>query len=392
MNKKTFVFITLIVILLTSAVFSPVAAKVEKIPQISFLDVTKGESVTIVTNYMPENTDIIAYMGELDSKGEDGIVVGQMNTGKGGSFSATLPIPAELKDREYIVVRLVAPKQWYCYNTFQNDPNGTTPVPSTKPSGTPEPEEPEYTVTTVSGKPYKGYPIFAVKTVDPGKTVTVITDNFPPGLDFVALIGKLGKNGEDGTAVGQFNSGEGGAFEATFDIPAAFKNYDALAIRLVAPKQYFAYNWFDNSGAGISSAPVTSTEVTATPAPSSPGATPAPTTAVEATPAPTTDPNAFVPKPGGPRIQILSVVSGQTIKVKATNLHSNLEYVFTMGPFGEVDTKGKEAGKFTSDNTGEYELTLTIPEDFKNFSLISILMESSKSYAFNFFYNITTAE
>ncbi len=384
MNKKSFLFITLIVILLASTIFTPAAAKVEKIPQVSFLDVSKGESVTIVTNYMPENTDIIAYMGELDSKGEDGIVVGQMNTGKGGSFSATLPIPAELKDREYIVVRLVAPKQWYCYNTFQNDPNGTTPVPSSKPSGTPEPEEPEYTVTTVSGKPYKGYPIFAVKSVDPGKTVTVITDNFPPGLDFVALIGKLGKNGEDGTAVGQFNSGEGGAFEATFDIPAAFKDYDALAIRLVAPKQYFAYNWFDNSGTGISSAPVTSTEVTATPTPT--------TSATEPTPAPTVDANAFVPKPGGPRIQILSVVAGQTIKVKATNLHSNLEYTFSMGPFGEVDAKGKEAGKFTSDNTGEADLTLTIPEEFKNLSLISILMESSKSYAFNFFYNVTTAE
>ncbi len=386
MNKKSLVFITLIVILLASTIFSTAAAKVEKIPQVSFLDVTKGESVTIITNYMPENTDIIAYMGELDSKGENGIVVGQMNTGKGGSFSATLPIPAELKDREYIVVRLVAPKQWYCYNTFQNDPNGTTPVPTSEPSGTPAPDEPEYTVTTVSGKPYKGYPMFAIKSVDQGKTVTVITDNFPPGLDFVALIGKLGKNGADGTPVGQFNSGEGGAFEATFDIPAVFKDYEALAIRLVAPKQYFAYNWFDNSSAGIVSAPVTSTEVSTTPGP-----TPAPTTVADATPAPTADPNAFVPKPGGPRIEILSVVAGQTIKVKATNLHSNLEYVFTMGPFGEAKTKGLEAGKFTSDNTGEAELILKIPEGVKDLSLISILMESSKSYAFNFFYNITTA-
>ena len=386
MNKKSFVFIALIVIILAATVFTPVAAKVEKIPQVSFLDVTKGESVTIITNYMPENTDIIAYMGELDSKGEDGIVVGQMNTGKGGSFSATLPIPAELKDREYIVVRLVAPKQWYCYNTFQNDPNGSTPVPSTKPTGTPAPDEPKYTVTTVSGKPYMGYPIFAIKSVDQGKTVTVITDNFPPGLDFVALIGKLGKNGEDGTAVGQFNSGEGGAFEATFDIPAAFKNFDALAIRLVAPKRYYAYNWFDNSGAALTTAPSTSTEVTATPTPGTAEATPAPTT--EASP----DANAFVPKPGGPRIEIVSVVAGQTIKVKATNLHPNLEYVFTMGPFGEAATQGKEAGKFTSDNSGAAELNLNIPEAVKDLNLISIIMESSKGYAFNFFYNITTAE
>lgn len=390
MNKNSFLFISMIIIILASTIFTPVAAKTEKIPQVSFLDVSKGESVTIVTNFMPENTDIIAYMGELDTKGEDGFVVGQMNTGKGGSFSATLPIPAELKDREYIVVRLVAPKKWYCYNTFQNDPNGTTPVPSAKPSGTPAPDEPEYTVTTVSGKPYKGYPIFAVKSVDQGKTVTVITDNFPPGLDFVAMIGKLGKNGEDGTAVGQFNSGEGGAFEATFEIPAAFKNYDALAIRLVAPKRYFAYNWFDNTGATLSSAPTTSTEMTPTPTPTTTEATPAPT--VEATPAPTADANAFVPKPGGPRIEIVSVVAGQTIKVKATNLHPNLEYVFTMGPFGEAATKGKEAGKFTSDNSGAAELMLTIPEAVKDLNLISIIMESSKGYAFNFFYNITTAE
>jgi hypothetical protein len=191
--------------------------------------------------------------------------------------------------------------------------------------------------------------------------------------------------------VGQFNSGEGGAFEATFDIPAALKNFDALAIRLVAPKRYYAYNWFDNSGAALTAAPVTSTEVTATPAPTTVvEATPAPT--VEATPAPTADPNAFVPEPGGPRIEILSVVAGQTIKIKASNLHPNLEYVFSMGPFGEAATKGKEAGKFTSDNTGAAELSLTIPDAVKDLNLISIIMESSKGYAFNFFYNITTAE
>jgi hypothetical protein len=384
MNKKSFVFITLIVIILASTIFSTAAAEAKKIPQVSFLDVSKGESVTIVTNYMPENTDIIAYMGELDSKGENGIVVGQMNTGNGGSFSATLPVPAELKDREYIVVRLEAPKNWYCFNTFQNDPNGTNPVPALEPNKTPSaPSEPEYTVTTVSGKPYKGYPIFAVKSVEQGKTVTVITDNFPPGLDFVAMIGKLGKNGEDGTAVGQFNSGEGGAFEATFDIPAAFKDYKDLSIRLVAPKRYYAYNWFDNSGAAVTSVPVTSAEVTATPVPS---------TAAEATPAPTADANAFVPKAGGPRIEILSVIAGKTIKVKVSNLHPNLEYIFTMGPFGEAETKGKEAGKFTSDNTGASELSLTIPPGIEDLNLISIIMESTKGYAFNFFYNITTAE
>jgi hypothetical protein len=121
-------------------------------------------------------------------------------------------------------------------------------------------------------------------------------------------------------------------------------------------------------------------------------ATPAPSTAAEATPAPTADANAFVPKAGGPRIEILSVIAGKTIKVKVSNLHPNLEYVFTMGPFGEAETKGKEAGKFTSDNTGASELSLTIPPGIEDLNLISIIMESTKGYAFNFFYNITTAE
>ncbi|MEA4813026.1 MAG: hypothetical protein VB108_10735 [Anaerolineaceae bacterium] len=389
MTKKRFVFVSLVVIMMLASLFSVAAAKAEKIPQVSFSNVEKGVNVTIVTNFMPENTDIVAYMGELNTKGENGIVVGKMNTGSGGSFSATLPIPDSLKGREYIVVRLEAPKKWFCFNTFQNDPNGTTPIPMPKPSGTASASgKPVYTETMVSGKPYKGFPVFAIKSVEKGKSVTVITDNFPPGLEFTAMIGKLGKNGEDGTPVGKFNSGEGGAFEATFDIPAFYKDYTALAIRLVAPKQYFAYSWFDNSGAAPSSSAVV--QVTTTPIGTPEASAGTSTPAQTATPEPTKDPNVFVPKPGGPRIDILSVQGGKAIKVKATNLYPDVEYSFKMGNFGSADT-GKEAGKFTADKSGSQELSLEIPEGVKDLNIISILMESKKGFAYNFFYNITTS-
>ena len=47
--------------------------------------------------------------------------------------------------------------------------------------------------------------------------------------------------------VGTTDSGAGGSFEVTYDIPSGLTGYDIIAIRLdSANGYYYSYNWFYN--------------------------------------------------------------------------------------------------------------------------------------------------
>jgi hypothetical protein len=61
-------------------------------------------------------------------------------------------------------------------------------------------------------------------------------------------MGKMGTRGIGGTQVTTFNSGIGGSFEGTFDIPAALAGEYQIAIRLESVTGgFYAYNWFFNN-------------------------------------------------------------------------------------------------------------------------------------------------
>jgi len=53
--------------------------------------------------------------------------------------------------------------------------------------------------------------------------------------------------GIGGTYVITLNSGTGGAFTQTFNIPAALYGEPRISIRLEAANGYYAYNWFWNN-------------------------------------------------------------------------------------------------------------------------------------------------
>ena len=60
-------------------------------------------------------------------------------------------------------------------------------------------------------------------------------------------MGAFGTLGIGGTQVATFNSGAGGNFSATFNIPAALQGSTRIAIRMQSTVGgFFAYNWFWN--------------------------------------------------------------------------------------------------------------------------------------------------
>jgi hypothetical protein len=63
-------------------------------------------------------------------------------------------------------------------------------------------------------------------------------------------MGPMGTKGIGGIVVGTTDSGVGGAFSATYNIPAALAGSYQIAIRMDSPQGFLAYNWFYNNTTG----------------------------------------------------------------------------------------------------------------------------------------------
>ncbi len=202
------------------------------IPTISILEVNEDEDVTIKTSNYPADKDFQVLMGKIGTRGVGGILVTTINSGDGGSFEASFDIPEELKGATQIAIRLqTADNTFYSYDWFYNSP-GAAPA-----SGG---------ATALPG--YTGIPTFAISAVVADSKVTIQTSNFPAGLEWKVLMGKMGTRGVGGTEVATVSSAEGGAFSETFTIPAALQGEAQIAIRLESTVGgFYAYNWFDNS-------------------------------------------------------------------------------------------------------------------------------------------------
>lgn len=99
---------------------------------------------------------------------------------------------------------------------------------------------------TVTAAPFV-IPTFGIARVVRDTSVTIQTANFPARQTFTARMGAYGTRAIGGAVVGTVDSGNGGSFSATFNIPANLKGAQKIAIRLESASGYFAYNWFWNS-------------------------------------------------------------------------------------------------------------------------------------------------
>lgn len=91
-------------------------------------------------------------------------------------------------------------------------------------------------------------PTFSINSVVKNQTVTIQTYNFPANKTFDVLMDRIGTQAIYGIPAGAVNTNAGGSFVVTFQIPAALKGLNQVAIRLEASDSsgFFAYNWFYN--------------------------------------------------------------------------------------------------------------------------------------------------
>jgi hypothetical protein len=212
---------------------TPAPAGYHGYPTFDITAVVAGSSVTILTHNMPAGQSFTVRMGEYGTYAQNGIVVGSTGD-SGGSFSATYAIPSELAGKNRIAIRLDGPTGLYAYNWFYNNDApvaGNTPVPG---------------ATPVPG--YYGYPYIYIASVVQDSKVTIYAYNFPAGQTFIVRMGDYGTYGIGGIQVATVDTGSGGNFTATYDIPGALVGRSQISIRLETSNGYYnAYNWFYNN-------------------------------------------------------------------------------------------------------------------------------------------------
>ncbi|HOC23022.1 MAG TPA: hypothetical protein PKH38_01900 [Anaerolineaceae bacterium] len=340
--KKQKIVGLIVIVALFGSIFAGVSqVQASTYPTFSISEVKTDESVTILTNNMPANKNFNVLMGEIGTKGIDGIVVATLNSDKGGSFLATFPIPEQLKGRAQIAIRLEGTDNpYYAYNWFWNDAkNGTWPEDY-------PPAQPPTCACNI--------PTFSIKSVVKGEDVTITTYNFPKNVEFTVLMGKMWTRGINGIEVATLNSGEGGSFEATFDIPAELANEERIAIRLEGTGGYYAYNWFWNNTA------------------STPPAEPV---------------DGYS---GYPYFFITAVEKDTTVSIKAYNLPEDTDFTVLMGKMWTMGINGIEVTTLNSGEGGTLEATFDIPAELAGEQRIAIRLQGEVYYAYNWFWNNTT--
>jgi hypothetical protein len=202
---------------------------------------------------------------------------------------------------------------------------------------------------------YASIPTFSIVSVVTDESVTIKTYNFPADYTFTVKMGAYGTLGIGGIVVTTTDSGNGGSFTATYDIPAALKGAAKIAIRLESTSGgFYAYNWFYNAKS------------------SSSGSTPSGYS-------------------GYPYFYIASVVKDESVTIKAYNFPADDTFNVRMGKYGTLGIGGKVVTTTDSGDGGSFTATYTIPDKYKGLARIAIRLESPTTgyYAYNWFYNNT---
>jgi hypothetical protein len=202
-------------------------------------------------------------------------------------------------------------------------------------------------------------PTFAIIAVDRNDYVTIRTDNFPAGKNFTVTMGYMGTKGVNGIVVATTNSGGGGRFEATYNIPAALKGQYQIAIRLQSTSSgHYAYNWFYNNNANVGSG-------------SSSG-------------------SSSSSYSGYPTFSITAVDKDDWVKIAGKNFTPNDEYIVRLNWMHTKGIAGSIVDESKTDANGNLQdVEYPIPDFLKGSYQISIRLESKNSpyYAYNWFYN-----
>jgi hypothetical protein len=203
-------------------------------------------------------------------------------------------------------------------------------------------------------------PTFSITSVVTDTTVTVQTSNMPANQNFVVTMGPFGTQGINGIVVATTNSGAGGSFSATYNIPAQLHGSERIAIRMQTThaNPFFAYNWFWNNTTGGTGGT---------------GGIPGYT--------------------GIPTFTVTSVAPGETATILTDNFPPNQTFTVTMGPFGSKGVNGIVVGTLNSGVGGALTATFNIPTELQTAYQVAIRAQTAQAnpfFAYNWFYNNTT--
>jgi hypothetical protein len=100
---------------------TPKATVSAVVPSFTITGVVKDDTVSIKTSNFPKNMKFDVLMGKMWTAGVNGTKVNTIDSGEGGSFTATFSIPAELKGLDRISIRLQSASGPFAYNWFWNN-------------------------------------------------------------------------------------------------------------------------------------------------------------------------------------------------------------------------------------------------------------------------------
>jgi hypothetical protein len=209
-------------------------------------------------------------------------------------------------------------------------------------------------VMLVPAKAQTATPYMYIDSVVTDTSVTLTVYNFPPNQNFDVRMGPMGTLGIGGTYVTTINSGAGGSFTKSFDIPAAFAGHYQVAIRLESAQGYYAYNWFYNNTTGGT------------------GGTPG--------------------YAGIPTFSIVSVNANQDVTILTSNYPANQSFTVTIGEMGTLGIGGIVVGTIESGTGGAIQKTFAIPAALNGRYQLSIRAQTAHAnpyYSYNWFYNST---
>jgi hypothetical protein len=207
-------------------------------PSIDIVSVKAGESVTFRAYDFPANTRFVIRMDVSGNRGENGLAVAELNTGAGGSFEATVAIPAALKDTRTIAIRLESANGFYAYNWFTNNTSASQPAPT-------QPTNPG-TIPVTGAKPYLTF-----GEIKANESVVVEARNLPANTRFTVRVGPFTTFFRDYVTAPAVTSDANGYAKFIVTLPAVVKNVEMVTVRIDGGGRY-AFNAFKNVSGGTS--------------------------------------------------------------------------------------------------------------------------------------------
>jgi hypothetical protein len=218
-------------------------------------------------------------------------------------------------------------------------------------------------------------PGISIVSVAPDVSVTVLTSNFPANQLFNVRMGDAASLGVNGTIVATTNSGAGGSFQATYNIPEHLKGMARISIRMESEKGFYAYNYFDNRTGGTTTTTTSSSGSAIIPGIEIPQ--------VNVTP--------IAGYSGVPTIAITSVQQDASVKILTHNFPPNQLFTVKMGGTGDQGANGVIVNTTNSGAGGSFAETYMIPDSLKGADQIAVRMECPAGYvAYNIFRNTAT--